>query len=196
MKTITRILLAASLVMGASQALAQTQNAPPKPDVTKQYGDWMVRCYPVSSPSPCDMFELLAQKKTGNRVMSVSFAYAPKVQRYVVQIAVPLGVALKTGLTIKAADYTSPALQFRRCDRGGCYVEGVTDLAIVNALSQQNGQAKAMIAASDDRKLDVAFSLKGFGEARNAMVELAKQRATEAPPPAHEAPAQNTLSPE
>ncbi|HTO40867.1 MAG TPA: invasion associated locus B family protein [Rhizomicrobium sp.] len=178
-KTI-RFLLAAGLVLGLTPAFAQT--APPKPDITKQFGDWLVRCYPVSSPSPCDMYELLAQKDTGNRVMSMSFAYAPKQDRYVVQIAVPLGVALKTGLTIKAADYVSPVMQFRRCDRGGCYVEGVTDSALLSALAQQSGDAKATIASDDGRSLDVNFSLKGFGEARSAMAELAKQRATEPKP--------------
>ncbi len=190
MKTTSRILLAAAFAMAASPVFAQA--AQPKPDVTKQYGDWLVRCYPVASPSPCDMFELLAQKKTGNRVMSMSFAYAPKQNRYVVQIAVPLGVALKNGLTIKSASYTSPALRFRRCDRGGCYVEGVTDSAMIDALSQGTGQAKATIASNEGRTLDVAFSLTGFGEARSAMAELAKQRAVQ--PPA--APPQNTLSPE
>jgi invasion protein IalB len=192
MKTISRILLAAAFAMAASPVFAQAQPAQPKPDVTKQYGDWLVRCYPVSSPSPCDMFELLAQKKTGNRVMSMSFAYAPKENRYVVQIAVPLGVALKNGLTIKAGTYSSPALRFRRCDRGGCYVEGVTDAAMIDALSQNTGQAKATIASDEGRVLDVAFSLTGFGEARNAMAELAKQKAVALPPP----PPENTLSPE
>ncbi len=192
MKTISRILLAAAFGMSVSPVLAQAQPAQPKPDVTKQYGDWLVRCYPVSSPSPCDMFELLAQKKTGNRVMSMSFAFAPKENRYVVQIAVPLGVALKTGLTIKAGTYSSPPLRFRRCDRGGCYVEGVTDSAIIDALSQNTGQAKATIASDEGRVLDVAFSLTGFGEARNAMAELARQKAVAPPAP----PPQNTLTPE
>lgn len=180
MSKTTRLLMAASLALALTPAFAQ--NSPPKPDITKQYGDWLVRCYPVASPSPCDMYELLAQKETGNRVMSMSFAYAPKQDRYVVQIAVPLGVALKTGLTIKAGDYVSPVMQFRRCDRGGCYIEGVTDAAILSALAQQSGNAKATIASDDGRSLDVNFSLKGFGEARSAMIDLAKQRATEPKP--------------
>lgn len=189
MRTTTRFLLAAVLAMGATAASAQQQQqAPLKPDVTKQYGDWLVRCYPVASPSPCDMFELLAQKKSGNRVMSVSFAYAPKANRYVVQIAVPLGVELSKGLTIKAGEYASPILRFRRCDRGGCYIEGVTDASILDALGQNGGQAKASIASTEGKSLDINFSLNGFGEARTAMADLAKQKATAAP--AQPAPAQ------
>ena len=56
MRTTMRFLLAAALAMGATTALAQQQQqAPLKPEVTKQHGDWLVRCYPVTSPSPCDM---------------------------------------------------------------------------------------------------------------------------------------------
>lgn len=185
MRTTMRFLLAAALAMGATTALAQQQQqAPLKPEVTKQHGDWLVRCYPVTSPSPCDMFELLAQKKSGNRVMSVSFAYAPKANRYVVQIAVPLGVELSKGLTIKAADYASPALRFRRCDRGGCYIEGVTDPAMLDALGQNGGQAKASIVSTEGKTLDINFSLNGFAEARAEMTDLAKQKAKEPPAPA------------
>lgn len=183
MRTTTRFLLSAALALDATTALAQQQQqqAPLKPDVTKQHGDWLVRCYPVASPSPCDMFQLLAQKKTGNRVMSVSFAYAPKANRYVVQIAVPLGVELSKGLTIKAADYASPALQFRRCDRGGCYIEGVTDAAMLDALGQNGSQAKAAIVSTEGKSLDINFSLNGFAEARADMADLAKQKAKEPP---------------
>lgn len=189
MRTTMRFLLAAAFALGATSALAQAQNAPPKPDVSKQVGGWLVRCYPVQSPSPCDMFELLAQKKTGNRVMSLSFAYAPKADKYVAQIAVPLGVDLKKGLVIKAGEYASPVMQFRRCDRGGCYVEGLTDSGIVDALSQNGDAAKATISSVEGRSVDISFDLKGFADARSQMVELAKQKAT-TPPPQAEAPAQ------
>lgn len=182
MRTTMRFLLAAIFAFGTTQALAQAQQpAAPKPDVNKQVGDWLVRCYPVQSPSPCDMFELLAQKKTGNRVMSMSFAYAPKADKYVVQIAVPLGVELKKGLVVKAGEYTSQTLQFRRCDRGGCYVEGLTDAAIIDAMAQNGDTGKATISSTEGRSLDISFSLKGFEEARTQMVELAKQKATAAP---------------
>ena len=185
MRTTMRFLLAAAFALGATQAFAQAQNMP-KPDVNKQVGDWLVRCYPVQSPSPCDIFELLAQKKTGNRVMSVSFAYAPKAGKYVAQVAVPLGVELKKGLVIKAGEYASPLMQFRRCDRGGCYVEGLTDSGLVDALAQNGDAGKATIFSTEGRSVDISFSLRGFGDARSEMVELAKQRAANAAAqPAH-----------
>lgn len=181
MKITVRFLLAAGCALAAGTALAQSQNAPPKPDVSKQVGDWLVRCYPVASQSPCDMFELLAEKESGNRVMSISVAYAPRADKYVMQIAVPLGVELKKGLTIKAGDYASPALPFRRCDRGGCYVEGLADSGIVDALSRNGDKAKATITSIEGRTLDIAFSLKGFADAKSQMATLAKQKATQAP---------------
>jgi invasion protein IalB len=193
MNSTMRLFFAAAIALCAAPALAQPQNgqaAPPKPDVSKQVGDWLVRCYPVQSPSPCDMFEVLAQKKSGNRVMSISFAYAPKADKYVVQIAIPLGVELKKGLVIKAGEYTSPALQFRRCDRGGCYVEGLTDSAIVDGLAQNGDTAKATISSVEGRSLDISFSLKGFAQAKSEMIDLAKQKATNPPPQPENATAQ------
>ena len=65
-------------------------NAPVQPSETKPFGDWTVRCYPVKSPSPCDMFELLANKQTQQRVLSVSIAYVPARDAHVIQTAVPI----------------------------------------------------------------------------------------------------------
>ncbi|MBN9555810.1 MAG: hypothetical protein J0H61_14260, partial [Alphaproteobacteria bacterium] len=46
----------AALVSGA--ALAQAPAAAPQgqPEI-KQVGDWTVRCFPMQSASPCDMFQ-------------------------------------------------------------------------------------------------------------------------------------------
>ena len=110
-------------------------NGPVQPSETKPYGDWTVRCYPVKSPSPCDMFELLANKQTQQRVLSVSIAYVPGRDSHVIQIAVPLGVSIPRGLILTSDTYTSPALKYRRCDRGGCYVEMLMPNDSVNALA-------------------------------------------------------------
>ena len=50
-------------------------------------------------------------------------AYVPSMDRYALQVAVPLGIAIPKGMTLQTDSYTSPALHYRRCDRDGCYVE-------------------------------------------------------------------------
>ena len=67
--------------------------APPAPTDVKPIGDWTVRCSPVTSTSPCDMYEELDDKNSRQRVLGVSIAFVPGDSRHVAQIAVPLGVA-------------------------------------------------------------------------------------------------------
>jgi invasion protein IalB len=186
------------LLLVSAPALAQT--APQQAqrpgqlvaNETKAVGDWTVRCFPIKSPSPCDMFELLADKKNGNRVMSLSIAYVPQQDRHAIQIALPLGVALAKGVQLQSDTFNSPVMRYRRCDRGGCYVEGLIDNASVDALSRSQGQAKVRFSAYGGRDYALPFSLNGFSEARNTMMDLARSHVKLAGNTAPAAPAPTT----
>ena len=178
----------------AAAAAAPAPAAPIQPSETKTFGDWMVRCYPIASPSPCDMYELLANKQNNQRVMSLSIAYLPAGDKHVIQVAVPLGILIPKGLVIESDTFTSPLLRYRRCDRGGCYVEMVFDNGAVNALATATGPAKVKIVAEGGKVFEIPFSLNGYADAHGAMVDLARKKTTgkpaEAPatPPAAPAP--------
>jgi invasion protein IalB len=175
-------------------AAAPAAAAPIQPSETKTFGDWMVRCYPIASPSPCDMYELLANKQNNQRVMSLSIAYMPAGDKHVIQVAVPLGILIPKGLVIESDTYTSPPLRYRRCDRGGCYVEMVFDNGAVNALATATGPAKVKIVAEGGKVFEIPFSLNGYADAHGAMVDLARKKTsgkpaeTPATPPAAPAP--------
>jgi invasion protein IalB len=158
-------------------------NAPLTPSDSKVVGDWTVRCYPVNSPSPCDMFELLANKTSGQRVMSLSIAYLPAGDKHVIQIAVPLGIAIQKGLVLESDTYTSPVLHYRRCDRGGCYVEMLLENQAITALSTATGPAKIRIVADGGKVFEIPFSLNGFADAHGAMTDLARKKTAGAKPP-------------
>ena len=73
-----RITLAFAAALLAAPAFAQDDGAAPaapqankpmQPNEVKEFGDWTVRCYPVTSPSPCEMIELRVAKKTGQRIL-------------------------------------------------------------------------------------------------------------------------------
>ncbi|HEY0105996.1 MAG TPA: invasion associated locus B family protein [Rhizomicrobium sp.] len=189
-----RSILAGVFALGtvfAAPALAQSDGSgkPVGPTDTKQFGDWVVRCFPVNSPSPCDMFELLANKKTKQRIMSVSVAYVPSSDKHVIQISVPLGVLIQKGAVVTSDDYSSPMLHYRRCDRGGCYVEMLLPPDLLNALSSGSG-AKVRIIAEGGKSFEIPFSLKGFADAHGAMTDLARKKALKpAEQPAAPAPA-------
>ena len=180
---------AALLILPAVAAQAQTapaQQSMPQPTDVKEYGDWSVRCYPVKSASPCEMLELRVAKKGGQRVLGVLLAYVPSQNDHVMQISVPLGVSLQSGLVIDTDTYKSGTLKYRRCDYQGCYVERPIDNKSVDSLGRAT-KAKTKIVYMNGKNYDLEFSLKGFNEAHKAMVELAKQKAVA--PAAENAPA-------
>jgi invasion protein IalB len=200
MKSIRKF-VAGALALGlVSVGAAYAENAPGapvQPSETKPFGDWTVRCYPVKSPSPCDMFELLANKQTQQRVLSVSIAYMPSGDRHVIQIAVPLGVSIQRGLILQSDAYTSPALHYRRCDRGGCYVEMLMQNEAVQALASAGAQAKIRVFAVTGKAFEIPFSLNGFSDAHGAMQDLARKKVAgaETPPAAPATPAPATPAP-
>jgi len=187
MRSILASVAALLLSLGAASAQpapASASGAPLQPSETKTFGDWTVRCYPIASPSPCDMYELLANKQNNQRVMSLSIAYLPSGDKHVIQVAVPLGILIPKGLVIESDTFTSQMLHYRRCDRGGCYVEMLFDNAAINALATASGPARIKIVADNGKVFEIPFSLKGYADAHGAMVDLARKKTAEKPPPA------------
>jgi invasion protein IalB len=181
-------------VLAAAPALAQDAAQAPaaqqRPDI-KSIGDWSVRCFPVQSPSPCDMYFEADDKNTRQRVVSVSIAYVPSVDRHAIQVVVPLGVAIPKGLVIQTDSFTSPELHYRRCDRAGCYVEMMLPNDSIASLSKSGPEAKIKIVADSGKPFDLRFSLNGFTAAHDSMVQQAKDKAKapKAAAPAAPAPA-------
>jgi invasion protein IalB len=167
------------LILSAGAALAQQAPdtaSPGRPDV-KTIGDWTVRCFPIQSPSPCDIFQEQDYQKTGQRVLSVSIAYVPSLDRHAIQISVPLDINIPKGVTLQTDTYTSPSLKYRRCDRNGCYIEMAVDNALVEGLAKSGADGKVNIAADNGKNYTLKFSLKGFAQAHDDMVSQARAKA-------------------
>jgi invasion protein IalB len=177
---------AAGLVLSFGAALAQAAapaSAParPQPPDVKMVGKWAVRCFPISSPSPCDIYQELAEKNTGQRVLAISIAYVPSLDRNGIIISVPLEVSIPKGLVIQTDNFTSPALKYRRCDRNGCYVEMPMDAASIASLSKSGPDAHIKITADGGKEFTLNFSLDGFASAYDQMVQQAKEKAKPLP---------------
>jgi invasion protein IalB len=170
----------AAVVLAGGAALAQApaaENAAPgRPDV-KNVGDWTVRCFPIQSPSPCDIFQEQDYQKTGQRVLSISIAYVPSMDKHAIQISVPLDISIPKGVVLQTDTYTSPVLKYRRCDRNGCYVEMAVDNGLVEGLAKSGPEGKVNIAADNGKNYTLKFSLKGFAQARDDMVAQARAKA-------------------
>jgi invasion protein IalB len=170
----------AGVLLACDAALAQpapdAPAAPGRPDV-KTVGDWFVRCFPVQSPSPCDIFEELDDQRTRQRVLSLSVAYVPSLDRHALQITVPLEISIPRGITIQTDSYSSPVLRYRRCDRNGCYAEMAVDNGMIDALNKSGPAAKINIVADNGKAYALNFSLKGFTAAHDDMVAQARAKA-------------------
>ncbi|HEX4635985.1 MAG TPA: invasion associated locus B family protein [Rhizomicrobium sp.] len=165
------------LVSGAALAQEAAPDAPPaRPDV-KTVEDWIVRCFPIQSPSPCDMFQEQDSQQARQRVLSLSIAYVPSLDRHALQVSVPLDVSIPKGLTIQTDSFTSPVLKYRRCDRNGCYVEQAVDNGLVESLAKSGAAGKINIVADNGKSYTLNFSLKGFAAAHDDMVAQARAKA-------------------
>ena len=183
----------AGLLLASGAALAQdaTPAAPAaagRPEV-KTVGDWFVRCFAVQSPSPCDMFQELDDQRTRQRVLSLSIAYVPSLDRHALQVTVPLEISIPRGLTIQTDSYTSPVLKYRRCDRNGCYVEMAVDNGMIESLGKSGPAGKINIVADSGKSYALNFSLKGFAQAHDDMASQARAKAKAVAKPADTAPA-------
>jgi invasion protein IalB len=173
----------AGLVLGAAAASAQqAPAAPARPDV-KTVGDWQVRCFPVDNTNPCDMFQESVNQQSRQRVLTFSLAFVPSMNRHILQITVPLDVALQKGLTIQTDGYTSPVMKYRMCNREGCFVQLAPDNAVIEALAKASSQsAKLNIVADGGKAVPLPLSLKGFAAAHDDMVSQARAKAKPAKP--------------
>jgi invasion protein IalB len=176
MKTSILAMVCAALLLPFGAAIAQQADAGGQD--FKPIGDWIVRCFPTDSPSPCGMFQELDSPTTKQRVLTISFAYVPSIDRHAIQIMVPLEIAIQKGVTIKTDSFSSPVLKYRRCDRSGCYAEGPVDNSFVEAIAKSGGEkGKINISADNGKDIALDFYLKGFAAAHDDMVAKARAKA-------------------
>ncbi len=160
--------------------------APGGPTDTETVGDWVVRCFPVKGPAPCDMLQVsVAKNNQQQRVLSLSFAYVPERDAYGLQVIVPLGIAVQKGLSVGPATGPMGKLHYTRCENDGCYAEALVGGDTMTSLAAQGAKTSVSITpyGKDDTQA-IVVSLNGFNDALAKLKVLAKQKATALPPQA------------
>ena len=114
-------------------------------------GDWQVRCFAINTTHPCDLFQEMADQNAHQRILSISLAYDPSIDRHLLQVTVPLEVAIQKGMTVQTDGYTSPVLKYRMCTREGCFVQLLADNALVEAMVKAGPDAKVNIFADNGK---------------------------------------------
>jgi invasion protein IalB len=167
----------------AAPAPAQQAN-PQDLTVNEMVGDWTIRCFRVQAIAPCDMLQVALQQniQPARRVLLVSIAYVPRNDAYVMQIVVPLGVAVPKGLNLAAGTASLNGMKFNRCERDGCYVEGPVPAATIQALAAAGAKSSVTITAyQENRTATLPVSLTGFADALNRLRMHARDKAVNVP---------------
>jgi invasion protein IalB len=163
-----------------SAAPAQAQAASPVTE-SHTFGSWSVRCYRIPG-SACDISQAIFVKPRNIRGLGVSIFYVPARNVFGGQFVVPLGVALAKGMTITVGGYSLPDLKYHRCEREGCFVEGILPQALIDAMTQGgNTNAAVRVASLDGRTYTFPMQLNGFADGIVLVKQLDVQKSAAAP---------------
>jgi invasion protein IalB len=155
-------LLAAALLLGQAPGLVQSafaQNAGAG-DMHKT-GDWTVRCAPSGG---CQMFQADVDQKSHAAVAGIVINFVPKSNAYFAHFIVPLGVRFTDGLSITIGSFQAAHLKFKRCERDGCYVEGMIPPAMMNAMQAGGPRGEMDVVFINGRKIALPIGLDGFSD--------------------------------
>ena len=171
-----KALLPAAAFLGLLSVSAAAQQVTPE---SKRIGDFAVRCFPVKSVAPCDMFEEQVNRDTGQRAVSFSLAFMPAGSRYILQLSVPLAISIEKGVVVAGASYTSPVLPYRRCDASACFVEAAIPKDMVDSFARLGSKSEIRVVPDgSDKSVALPFSFDGFTAALDEMMASNKAKAT------------------
>ncbi len=159
--------LLATAPLAAKSSKTEKGQEGPKIERTT-YGEWELECFdPEINGLKCQIVQKLVSKDTQELVLVVSVAYAPKTQKSLLQMALPLNFMLKPGVELAIGEKKT-VVQVDRCSKQGCFVEGVAGEDLVDAMIK-GVDADVKFLASADKRLVIPFSLKGFTKAYTTM---------------------------
>jgi invasion protein IalB len=143
---------------------------------TRTIGSWTVRCYRTPG-SVCDVSQVAYERQQNLRVLGVSIALVPDKNLYTGRFVVPLLVSFARGMTIEIGSFQLPNLKYRRCERDGCYVEGVLPPQMIDAMAQSGVSKGAIeIAAVNGKIVTIPIALDGFADSLSQMKQWDAQK--------------------
>jgi invasion protein IalB len=132
------------------------------------YEDWRVVCPPKSEQANC---ELSSNVVPGQ----VSLVMDDPTLGSRLRVIVPHGVFLEPGLGFSVGDQPLQIYQFETCVQNGCFALVTIDTETLELLrSNTNGQVVVVPAAGTP--VTVPYSLNGFGDGFDALVEERARR--------------------
>ncbi len=128
-------------------------------------GEWKTECVEQIAKPNC---QVIVRATVGNQTaLVIAVARTSTGSSARLQMAVPLGLSIQKGVTVKLGDYSGDFL-ISRCTAQGCLVEADAPAALIKALEQV--QAGQVVIYSDDNKpIQLPLPAAGF---RNSFAAL------------------------
>lgn len=140
---------------------------PPTPAEAEKKGPgWAVNCKSGASEQglECRLSQTVVTQQGGQVLADVTFRVPADKKGPEAIVRLPLGVFLPAGAGLQVDDKTAQKLNFRACDRNGCYAQAPISTQMLKDL--QGGQElKVSFKNLAEKDIDVPLSLDGFPEA-------------------------------
>lgn len=134
------------------------------PKATKVQTNWAINCASPNGTSPlvCNMSQTLLVKGTRKRILLVTINNSDKKSGNPTMIlALPHGLYLPAGVTLKFDNKQSKKVEIRTADQNGSYARISLDPATVNAL-KLGSKLIVSLTSLKQQKINFPVSLIGF----------------------------------
>lgn len=136
-----------------------------------QFKEWALQCVEQGKePARCQVSGSTLSGDGKQVILVMSLAFRPDGKSVAMQMAVPLGVALKDGVKFNVAGGYEAAMALSRCTPQGCLVEGPVEPALIEAMKAK-AKATVTVATPEGKAVPIALSLSGFSDAYAALIE-------------------------
>jgi invasion protein IalB len=150
-------------------AQAPTQ-ADKQPGASAPGPGWAVTCKSQAKEEEleCGVSQTVVMKKSGKVVTNVTFRVPADTKKPEILIQLPLRLYLPAGATYQVDENTPQTVNFRACNRSGCYAQTPVTPEVLATL--KTGKQLTIGFQNLARKpIRVSLSLNGFGDAYDKM---------------------------
>jgi invasion protein IalB len=146
-----------------------------EPYVAEKFDAWELRCVRAADGSdPCQLYQLLKDKETGNPIAEISLLPLPEGSEAVVgaTIITPLETLLTQQLNMTVDAGKTKRYPFTFCADVGCVARvGFTKEEVEGFKKGSIARISVVPVADPNRTVDVDISLKGFTAGYDAVVK-------------------------
>jgi invasion protein IalB len=133
------------------------------------YGDWIVECHELDGNRSCVMSQRIIDARSQIQLLQLSVIRNLRANATTLQALVPLGAWLEPGIAVKVGtEAKALELTYAKCVPSGCIADQSVTSSFLGAMKSAE-RGVLMVADRNRKVVSVPFSLRGFGEALDAL---------------------------